>query len=441
MKKTIKTVKMGINGEGIGYLDRVPVFIKGALPLESVECDIPYTNGRYIKTKADKIIEKNPNRVEPECKYQEDCNCILMSLNYKTQLEYKKQLLNEALFKYAGIRGRIIEPFIENPNVLYYRNQCKLPIREEKGKLFSGLFMPESNQLIKINRCIIHDKQMEDVKKQVMFILNKYKVRGFDRRSKLGIRYIVIRTILNKTQVSLVGGKDSYSQELIDEISNIESVVSVYQNINDDYKSIEILGRNETLLAKEKYLSFNMFGLDINLLPQSFFQLNTKQTERLYDLVNSLVKPCNTIVEAYCGIGIMSMMLSSKAKKVIGIESVKSAILNAKMIAQNNNLSDKCEFICGDASSELNKINTKIDCLVVDPPRSGLDDKMIDCIIKKEIENIVYVSCNPSTLGKNIGALNDYYKVERVIPIDMFSNTPHVEAVVKMTYCGNKLKK
>ena len=99
------------------------------------------------------------------------------------------------------------------------------------------------------------------------------------------------------------------------------------------------------------------------------------------------------------------------------------------------------QFICGDASSELNKINTKIDCLVVDPPRSGLDDKMIDCIIKKEIENIVYVSCNPSTLGKNIGALNDYYKVERVIPIDMFSNTPHVEAVVKMTYCGNKLKK
>ena len=429
MKKIIKTVKMGINGEGIGYIDKIPVFIKGALPNETVEVDVVKGKEKYIKTEVIKVLEKNVHRVIPPCSYQKDCSCELMTLDYKSQLEYKKELLEEALYKYAGIQRSKIEDFIENDNVLNYRNQCKLPIKEDKYKLVSGLYMPETNRLIKINKCIVHEEIIEKVRKDVMYILNKHKVKAFDRKSKKGIRFLVIRSISHKTQVTLVGGNDVYSEKLIEDICNIDSVVSLYQNINDDYRSIEIFKNNEKLLGGAKYLSFKMFGLKIKLLPQSFFQLNTSQTEKLYNLVDSLIEPANTIVEAYCGIGIMSMMVSNKAKKIIGIESVKSSIINARQTAKINDLDDKCEFVLGDAAKELKKLNKK-DYLIVDPPRSGLSDEMLDTIIDKKIRNIIYVSCNPATLGKNLSVLNRFYKIKRIIPIDMFSNTPHVETVV-----------
>ena len=425
MKKIIKCVKMGINGEGIGYFEKKPVFIDGVFPDETVEVEFDNFD-KFTKAKVKKILRVNSERINSKCKYQEKCSCPLMTLNYPAQLKYKKEVLCESLYKYAGIQKDKISDVIGNENIYNYRNQCKLPIGFDGG-LYTGLYKPNTNNLIKIDECIIHDKKLESVKKYVLKILVKHKIKSFDVKSKKGIRHLVIRCLNDKCQVTLVGGDNEYSEEFIQEVLNNKDIVSLYKNVNNNKKSVEIFGDKEIVLGGSKYLDFNINGLNVSLSPKSFFQLNKNQAEKMYRIVFDSVKPCDKIFEAYCGVGVMSLMLAKKTKNVIGVESVEDAISNAKINAKNNNIKN-VEFVCGDAGKMLSKYRD-IDCLVVDPPRSGLDNTMIESILKSNIKQIVYVSCNPSTLGKNLNELKKSYKIKKIIPIDFFSHTVHVETV------------
>lgn len=426
MKKIVRTVKMGINGEAIGYINKKPVFIDGCLPEELVEIDYVQNNQKFFKTKAIKILKKSNSRIKADCEYQRKCSCPLMVMDYEKQLVYKKMLLEEALFKYAAIQKDKIDEVVRADKLFNYRNQCKLPVGY-KGYLFSGLYMPESNILFDVEYCLLHDKKIENVRRDIIKLLRKHKVKSYDFKTKKGLRYLVIRCFDDKCQVTFVTGNDEYDKLFIDEVLKVDGVVSLYQNINIFKAKAEIFGANEKLLKGEKYLRFVFNGLKVSLLPKAFFQLNTLQAVKLYELVKSLVKSCENLVEAYCGVGIMSLMLKYKAKRIVGIESVKDAIDNAKLNAKDNNI-DNVEFICDDAAKALIKIK-KVDCLVVDPPRSGLNDEMINVIIDKKIEQVVYVSCNPATLGKNLNILKRYYKIKKIIPIDMFSHTAHCECV------------
>ncbi|MEG0077016.1 23S rRNA (uracil(1939)-C(5))-methyltransferase RlmD [Anaerorhabdus sp.] len=434
-KTNVKIVKMGINGEGIGYINKVPVFVDGALLQEQVEIEITEKHQNYSKAITTKILQKSDSRVNPPCPFQVKCGgCSLMIADYKAQLEIKKELLRESLIKYAGLKNATIEDIVENPSPLHYRNQCKLPVKWLKGTLYSGLYEANSSRLLYMDECKVHEEGLDRVRKKIMALLNEAGIRDYNDRIERGMKYFVLRGFNGVYQCTLVTGRMTIEKELVDKIMEIKEVVSLFQNINTSKRSYEIFGKEFVQLGGSKTLELKMDGIVCRLSPASFFQLNVEQASKLYSTVVSLVDPCKLVVEAYSGIGVMSLLLKEKAERVVGIEYVKDAVKNANNNARINHCEDRVEFICGDAAEEMKNIamKEKINALVVDPPRTGLNEEMLECIMKARPEQIIYISCNPATLAKNLNILLQRYRVERIIPFDMFSQTPHVETVVSL---------
>jgi 23S rRNA (uracil1939-C5)-methyltransferase len=435
----IKIEKIGINGEGIGYIDRIPTFVPSVLPQETAEIDIVKRYERYNVGEVKEIIEKSPRRISPPCPVQHRCGgCAMMHVDQKYQIELKEMLLKEALLKYSGkFDFDVIQPMVVNPVPTSYRNQCKLPVRMLDGKLVSGMYRPTSNHFVPVQRCLVHEEGLDKLRARVLDILTKYKYKEFDARTWMGIRFIVLRGFNGIYQCTLITGKDKISDECVAELSAIEEINSYYQSVNTDKHTHEIFGSGVTHLAKAKTLEVKMAGLVFRLSPMSFFQLNIVQAEKLYAKVVSLIQPSEFIVEAYCGVGAMTLMMSPKARDVVGIESIDSAVKNAGENAKLNKI-DNVRFVVGDAAEELTHLSKgrTIDVLVVDPPRSGLDDPMIGAILKSKIQHLIYVSCNPSTLAKNLKILREYYKIVEITPFELFTHTPLVETVVSL-----KLKK
>lgn len=434
MKVTI--MKTGINGEGIGYIDRTPIFIPNALVDEVVDIDIIEKNKRYMHGKLNRIIKKSPNRRDARCSLQHVCGgCPLMIVEYKKQLDYKYDILRQSLIKYAQVNPRLLEKVRPSEDVVGYRNQCKLPCAMEDGRLTTGMYIPNSNYFAEVPSCVIHEKGLERVRLAILKVLNTYRLKAYDYHQKAGIRSLIIRGIQDKYQCTIVTGEHPLASEIIEDLMQIEGLVSLWQSYNTVKKTPEIFGPKMIHLAGERLLEITFDGLELSLSPRSFFQLNTKQAKQLYRIIKEVVPANNTLlVEAYSGVGAISLYVKDKAEEIIGIESIKDAVVNANANAKRNN-AENVSFLCADASDKLTYIskNRKIDTLIVDPPRSGLDDEMLSCILKSKIKTLIYVSCNPATLGKNLAILQDRYTVKKVIPLDMFPNTPHVESVVLMS--------
>lgn len=432
----IKIEKMGINGEGIGYDNRTPVFVDGALRNELVDINIIERKKSYAFGKLNRVISKSKSRVNARCSYQGRCGgCPLMIMNYKEQLVSKKDLLKQSLIKYAHVNPRLINDVIGCDNIYNYRNQCKLPLAKVDNYLAAGMYVPNSNYFVEIDKCIIHEKGLEIIKNQVLEILNKYKYTAYDYKQKKGIRNIIARGFDNKYQCTIVSGEHPLSNECVNDIMAIDGMYSLWQSYNTNKKGVEIFGNKMILLGGQRYLPFLLNDLKLEISPRSFFQLNTIQANVLYNTIDKFItKKYNLIVEAYSGIGAISLYLHNKANEIIGIESIKDAVINANANAKANKIVN-VKFVCDDAANKLLYIskNREIDLLVVDPPRSGLDDNMLVCILNSRIKEIVYISCNPATLGKNLSVLSERYKVEKIQPVDMFPNTPHVECCVLLT--------
>lgn len=425
----LRIMKMGINGEGIGYIDQKPVFVAGALVGETVEVSISVKQKNYMHARLVKIIDSSPVRIDPPCRFQKYCSgCALMTAPVWQQLKWKRSLLQQTLNKYAGISSRMVGSIVENPQPFSYRNQCKIPLLFKNGKLVGGLYRENSNQIVPFSHCIIHDPNLERCRKAVLNILNQADLRDF--ADGKGIRTLVMRIMNNQIQITLISGRTVIPQFCIEAILGLDNVVSLYQNIQLNSKSHELFGREMIHLGGSKVLTFELNGLHLQLSPNSFFQLNTAQALQMFQKIASLVEPCDTLVEAYCGVGTISLMLHEKAKEIIGIEIVEAAIENAKANAAANGI-ENCTFLCGDSAKECRRIakHKKIDCLVVDPPRSGLDDSMLSMMADTKIAQIIYVSCNPSTLAKNLAVLLKSYKVEKILPYDMFTHTPLIETI------------
>lgn len=429
----IKFVKMGINGEGIGYMDKKPVFCDDVFPNETAEVEIIEERNHYAKAELVRRIKESTYRVESICSYQKDCGgCPLLTMDYDKQLQHKKENLEQALYKYGNVKRNLVRDIRPSLHHDHYRSALKLPVHDFHKAAVTGMFKKESNHFIPVSGCPMHRQGLERMRSEIMLAVNKNGFPAYDKKRERGLRYLVVRGIDGQYQVCLVTGRQSIPQKLIDDIMAIKGVVSLNQSINTERRGTAIFGKKVKLLAGSDAMEITFHNIKLLLSMESFFQLNLNQAEALYDLAVAKVDECDTLVEAYCGIGVMSLLASSKANHVIGIESVNSAVDNANKNAALNGLEDKCEFICRDAAEGLQYtlMRNKVDTLLVDPPRLGMDDQMLDTILKSNIRKIIYVSCNPSTLGKNLKDLKQEYDVKTVIPFDMFPNTPHVEAVV-----------
>ncbi|MBP5445898.1 MAG: 23S rRNA (uracil(1939)-C(5))-methyltransferase RlmD [Acholeplasmatales bacterium] len=426
--------KMGINGEGIAYYNRKIVFVDNALPKEKVKVEIVEETDRFVKADLKEIIVKSPFRCIPKCEKFDECGgCNLQHLKYEEQLNIKRELVIEALEKYSGLNPRKFEikKTIGMSNPYNYRNKVSAPVKDLNGCAW-GMYKPNTNHLVILHDCLVQYNDLNDCLNKIVKLMDKL---GFKPKSKNEglIKYIVCRqsNYTKEIQVTLILGETKTDvTPLVDEIKNINNVVSIYTDINKG-ESPDIFGDKLKKHFGKDFITDKLDKYYFNLLPNAFFQLNSMQAVTLYNEAKKAAKLSlkEKVVDCYCGVGTISIWVSNLAKEVIGIENNKEAIKSAKENALNNKVKN-VNFICGDAANELDKIDN-IDCIIADPPRSGMRDLAYK-ILDKEPKRLVYVSCNPSTLAKDIKILSKKYDVKYIQPIDMFPQTSNVEAVVSM---------
>lgn len=390
-----KIEKLDHKGRGICFVDNKITFIENALPNEIVDIKLLSEKKKFNEGKAKSIITKSDNRVEPICPYYEHCGgCNIMHLNYEHQLLYKLEKVKEILKRYGNIDFDI-KNIIGSDN-LYYRNKVTFQVKEK-----IGFYQDNTYDLICIDKCYIADSKIN----KVLDVLKNLDLKG--------IYQIVIRTskFLNQTMVTFKTNSDlNFDVNVLD----VDSVVMYQNNI---YK---ILKGRDYILEKLNDLTFM-------ISPDSFFQVNSSGALNLYNKVlefASLDKN-DCVLDLFCGTGTIGLYLSRMCKSVVGIEINKYAVEDAKKNAKLNNINN-IEFICDDAKNVKIK---GLDVVVVDPPRSGLDKMTIDYLKDLECKKIVYVSCDPMTLARDLKLLEDKYTVEDICLVDMFPNTYHVECV------------
>ncbi len=432
---TIK--RLGINGEGIGFYKRQVVFVNNALPGEIVEVKIVEANDKYVKGEITKFKKKSNERIDAKCPYFGKCGgCQLQHLTYKAQLKEKKNIVMEAFDRYYDGNVSKIN-FLDTIGMEEpwgYRNKSSLPTRHDGEKVVVGMYAINSNKLVYINNCPIENEKINETRKMILEVLDKEKVDIFNPKDHSGsLRYIVIRAFPNTDDVQVCFVLTKENKRLISVLKKLP-VKSANYSINSDLKSVNIFGDEVVNVNGEKMINGKLGNLNFQISPQAFFQLNTLQTVKLYDQIKIAcgLTGKEKVLDCYCGIGSIGMYLADNALEVRGIDTNGEGIENARNFAEINKVKN-AKFYKGDILPHLHQFEKTgfiPDILVVDPPRKGLELNIINYLQTSKIKKIVYVSCNPSTLAKNINHLQKSYKVQYVQPIDMFPHTSNVEAVV-----------
>lgn len=426
-------VDISHEGGGIVKVNNFTIFLDRGLIGDVVKFEVSKLKKSYGMGRVLDIIKYSNYRIKPKCNVSNSCGgCQFQSFDYKAQLVWKKAKVENDLAKIAGLEGIKVNDTIGMDSPYRYRNNVQIPVAISKGKPLMGFYERGSYKIIDTDTCILQGKTGDKIIRILKEFIGKYNITT--------IRHLGIRTNKdNEVMVILVtkSGQLPHRNELINMITNkCSNVVSIYQNINNRKGPVVYGDKFIKLYGKEKIIDY-IGDLKFNISPNSFFQVNSIQTEVLYKKTIEFLglSGDETVFDLYCGIGSISLFLSKQAKKVYGIEVVKEAILDARENAKLNKI-DNVEFIHGTSEEVFPKLvakGIKADKLVLDPPRKGCDQKVLDTIIEMEPKTVVYVSCNPSTLARDVGYLvENGYKVEEVQPVDMFPWTGHVEVVVKI---------
>ena len=391
--KEVNIERLDDFGQGIGYIDGKIVFIKNTLPHETVDCKITKENKKYLEAECISVKNKSDKRINPKCKYYDKCGgCNLQILKYEDTVLYKKNKIKNIFIK-NKINIDDIE-FIENKNNYNYRNKIELKISD--GKI--GFYESKSHNLVEIDECIITKSCINAVIKDL-------------KKCNLNNAFVTIRANYNNEILLIIDSKDKFE----------------YNNILKNNKIVGIILNNK-LIYGENYFVEVIKDLYFKVSYDAFFQVNEYICSKLFEIIDENIDDNSTVLDLYCGVGTLSIVASQKSNKVYGIEIVENAILDAIKNAKLNK-KDNLYFMCGDASLLISKIKDNIDTLIVDPPRSGLSKKVIDTILDNKFKKIIYVSCDPQTLIRDLKLLNNDYKIKKVKVLDMFSYTYHCETI------------
>lgn len=441
-------ISQGYEGEGIAKVDnKYPIFIEGALKGEKVKVRIVKVNKNFAYGKLMEVLEASEERVNPPCAIYKRCGgCKLQHASYKAQLDFKWDRVKDCVSKIGKLDPSIVKYPLGMEEPWRYRNKVQLPIGLINGEVKIGFFAPRSHDIIDMESCLIQDEIGDKVVKLTREWIEKFNIRPYNvdgEYDEKGIlRHIMIRRGFTTNEVMIVlvtnGEKLPHKEEFVDlMVKNIPGIKSVIQNINSKKINV-ILGLESKTLWGEDTISDYIGDFRFNISPLSFFQVNPIQTEVLYGkaLEYANLTGNEEVFDAYCGTGTITLFLSQKAKKVYGVEIIPQAIDNAWINAKENKV-ENVEFFVGESEvviPDLINKGVKADVVVVDPPRKGCDKKLLDAITNIDAKKIVYVSCDPSTLGRDLKVLEENgYKTLEVQPVDMFPNTAHVETVVFMS--------
>ncbi|MEG0506214.1 MAG: 23S rRNA (uracil(1939)-C(5))-methyltransferase RlmD [Longicatena sp.] len=423
------------DGHGVVKTDGYPIFVKGMMKDESGEINITLAKKNFAFGKLIKLTTPSPQRITPLCPIAKECGgCQLQHMSYPEQLSYKKQKVVDVMERIAKIDVHI-EDVLGMEDQAHYRNKGQIPVGLKDTHVVTGFYRINSNSIIDSDHCMIQSKRINEVLKLMRSLLERYGNANF-------FRHLLIKDGFHSGEVMVVWivkrkefpHMKAMQEELVNTLSFIKSVIV---NVNTRDGNV-ILGEKEYLLYGEDKITDSIHDLKFQISSKSFYQVNPKQTEVLYGkaLEFANLKGNETVLDLYCGVGTISMFLAQKAKKVIGIEIVPQAIEDAKNNAKLNNISN-IEFICSDAATiakELSETKLRPDIIVVDPPRKGCDESTLQSMVAMNPNKIIYVSCDPATLARDLKMLYEHnYKADKIQPVDMFPYSFHVENVALMS--------
>ena len=451
-KFKVKFVSMTHDGKGVckinGMLkndslaENFPIFVNNAISNEEGIIEITSLkktlgNGKIIKLFKDKTSKY---RVEPMCPIYENCGgCHLMHLSYEGQLAFKKSMVKQTMEKIGGFKDLKIKNVIGSVNQDKYRNKVQVPVGcSYNGQVIAGFYKKGTHTIIDMDKCYIEDPEADKILVTIKKLLTKFEIEPADIMKDTGIvRYILIRRSKKNGNIMVVfitkndffPKKERIVKELVERHKDITTIV---QNINNKRTSMA-LGKKDKILYGPGYIEDEIDGLKFKISAQSFYQVNPTQTEVLYSkaIEYASLKEGDLVLDAYCGVGTIGLCVAKKASKVLGVEIVKDAIEDAKQNALINGI-DNIEFICADAKEFIRNSDLNFDVIFVDPPRKGCDKEFLETIMNANIKRIVYVSCDPKSLVRDLDVLRSKYDIKKVSLVDMFGNTTHVETVVSL---------
>ena len=435
---------IGSDGAGVGKADGFILFVKDAIPCDHVRVKIMKMKKRYGYARLMELIAPSSDRVQPHCPVAKQCGgCQIQAMSYKKQLDFKENKVKNNLQHIGGLdlRSFEMEPICGMEEPLGYRNKAQFPIgRDKNGKIVAGFYAGRTHSIIANTNCSLGVPENEQILKKVISWMEKYHIEPYDEVNNRGlVRHVLIRFgfTTKEIMVCLVinGRRLPKYQELSDSLHELSGMTSITANINTDRTNV-ILGKEIILISGKPYIEDYIGDVKYRISPLSFFQVNPIQTRNLYGkaLEYAGLTGNETVWDLYCGIGTISLFLAKKAKKVYGVEIVPAAVEDARNNARINGI-ENAEFYVGKAEEVLpekyEKEGIKADVIVVDPPRKGCDEALLDTVVKMQPKRVVYVSCDSATLARDLKYMGERgYEVVKAKAVDMFPMTVHIETCV-----------
>ncbi len=432
------------NAEGIGRYNGFTIFVPQALPGDKIRVEVISIKKNYGRALIKSIINPSPDRVDPVCPYYEKCGgCQLMHAKYDAQLSYKQKQVESTLKHIGNLVNVNVKSIIGMAGPFHYRNKAHFPTGKENHKLIAGCYTARSHDIIDIESCAIQHGQINHLLRVAKKAADKYGISTYDEKKHSGLlRNILVRHSYKTGQsmiVFVINGRELPREKEIAAylLANTDNLVSIQLNINRS-KGNKLLGSKTRLISGQDHIIDEINGLLFKISASSFYQVNPEQTSLLYKIASEYASLSGreVVFDIYCGVGTIALLLSEKAKKVIGIDILPEATKDACFNASLNNIKN-CDFITGAAEVIMPKLINEghiPGICVIDPPRTGCREELLHMLLIAAPEKIIYISCNPATLARDIKLLCEkVYTVEEVQPLDMFPFTRHVEAVVLMS--------
>lgn len=444
------TLTVAINGyatqgEGVGRYKGFTIFVPNSLDGETVVTRIELVKKNYARGELVRVVEPSPHRVEPACPLYAECGgCQLLHLDYEGQLTFKRQRVIDVMERLGGLKDVRVRPVIGMPNPWKYRNKVQYPFAlDDRGKVVIGCYQQGTHNVVDTRECLIQHDLNSRIMNRIRELVQGMGISIYDEKTGQGLlRYVLVKNGFESGEAMVVlvtNGPDFPEGKELGRMLAAEfpALKSVVQNINTSTGNV-VLGEKNKVLYGEDGIIDRLGDLEFKISANSFFQVNPAQTDVLYKkaLAYAGLTGRERVLDAYCGVGTLTLFLARQAKEVYGIEVIPAAIEDAKENARRNRV-DNVVFVMGATEEVLPKlvrIGIDFDVAVVDPPRSGCEERVLQTFAKLEVPRIVYVSCNPSTLARDLKYLvNRGYEVNEIQPVDMFPHTFHVECVALMS--------
>ena len=431
--------RLGTSGEGVGRYENFTIFVPHALPGETISAVIEDVKSSYARGRIKQILHESVDRAAPLCALYEECGgCQLQHLSYEAQLRAKRAQVVDALTHIGKLAQIPVRETLRAEEPWNYRNKMQFPIGRNSGQIVIGCFAQGSHRIINTENCHIQRAENNDLANAAREIAEQLHIPVYNEDTHKGVlRHIVGRVGRSNDLMAVIVTATKQLPRAKDFVrmmrERLPNLVSVHQNIQT-YRNNVIMGRDTQLLWGRPTIIDSLGRLNFHISPRSFFQVNTRQAERLYEqaLAYADLHGTETVIDAYCGTGTITLFLAQKARKVYGIEIVQPAILDARKNARDNHVKN-AEFIVGDTTAvmpALYKQGIRPDVVVVDPPRAGCTETVLRTFANMKPQRIVYVSCNPATLARDLAILKDLgYAAQEVQPVDLFPQTSHVETI------------